>query len=137
MLLSGFNLEMLEAAGKAPLDNRTAIGRAITLVLMQLADAQHELAETLQAAADAAAEVAAEAETGIVAERQNQGGVAAVAGEGQEEEEEQGDSDGSGFGFEEAAFSTEELAVARVTHGLLAAVVAHVKEVVKQLLTMR
>ncbi|KAL4859049.1 hypothetical protein ACK3TF_000833 [Chlorella vulgaris] len=137
MLLSGFSLEMLEAAGKAPLDNRTAIGRAITLVLKQLADAQHELAETLQAAADAAAEAAAEAEAGSDAERQIQGGAAAVAGEGQEEEEEQGDSDGSGFGFEQAAYSTEELAVARVTHGLLAAVVAHVKEVVKQLLTMR
>jgi hypothetical protein len=32
MMLSGFCLEMLEAAGKAPLDARTAIGRAMTLV---------------------------------------------------------------------------------------------------------
>lgn len=32
MVLSGFCLEMLEAAGKAPLNNRTAIGRAITRV---------------------------------------------------------------------------------------------------------
>ena len=32
MMLSGFALEMLEAAGRAPLDNRTSIGRAITLV---------------------------------------------------------------------------------------------------------
>lgn len=30
MMLSGFALEMLEAAGRAPLDSRTAIGRAIT-----------------------------------------------------------------------------------------------------------
>ena len=32
MLLSGFCLEMLDAAGRAPLDSRTAIGRAITQV---------------------------------------------------------------------------------------------------------
>lgn len=30
MMLSGFALEMLEAAGRAPLDDRAAIGRAIT-----------------------------------------------------------------------------------------------------------
>lgn len=30
MMLSGFALEMLGAAEKAPLDSRTAIGRAIT-----------------------------------------------------------------------------------------------------------
>jgi hypothetical protein len=32
MLLSGFCLEMLDTAGRAPLDSRTAIGRAITQV---------------------------------------------------------------------------------------------------------
>jgi hypothetical protein len=32
MLLSGFFLEMLDTAGRAPLDSRTAIGRAITQV---------------------------------------------------------------------------------------------------------
>jgi hypothetical protein len=32
MVLSGFCLEMLEAAGRAPLDARAAIGRALTLV---------------------------------------------------------------------------------------------------------
>lgn len=32
MMLSGFALEMLEAAGRAPLDNRAAIGRAVTQV---------------------------------------------------------------------------------------------------------
>lgn len=32
MMLSGFALEMLEAAGRAPLDSRAAIGRAITRV---------------------------------------------------------------------------------------------------------
>ena len=39
MMLSGFCLQMLEAAGKAPLDNRTAIGRALTQALKQLVDA--------------------------------------------------------------------------------------------------
>lgn len=43
--LAGLCMERCDTAAKAPLDDRTAIGRALTLVAKQLADAASELAE--------------------------------------------------------------------------------------------
>ncbi|EFN53154.1 hypothetical protein CHLNCDRAFT_136928 [Chlorella variabilis] len=126
MVLSGFCLEMLEAAGKAPLNNRTAIGRAITRVLKQLADAQKELSEAVQAAE--AEEEAGAANGSASAEQQN--GTAAAAAE------DDADSD-AGFGFEEEAFGAEQVAVARHVRAMLAATVGLVRAVVRQLLAER
>ncbi|KAL4459069.1 hypothetical protein ABPG75_013934 [Micractinium tetrahymenae] len=121
MMLSGFCLEMLEAAEKAPLDSRTAIGRAITQVLKQLADAAKELEEEVQAAAEAAEEGGDE-----------EAAAATTAAAGSD-----ADSD-AGFGlFTAEAFSAGQLAVARRVQRLLAAVLGVAKSVVKLLLAER
>lgn len=101
-------------------------------MLKQLADAQKELEEAIQ-----------EAEEEEAAAADGEGGgqdAAAAAGNGQASG---GGSSGSdadsdaGFGFEAEAFSAEQLEVARRAKGLLAAVAALVKAVVRQLLAER
>ena len=46
--LAGLVMERCDLAGKAPLDDRTAIGRALTSVARQIHDAAKELAEELE-----------------------------------------------------------------------------------------
>ncbi len=96
-------------------------------VLKQLADAQNELDEAIQEAEEDAAE---EADSdGADAAENGQG--AGSSGGGSD-----ADSD-AGFGFAVEAFSAEQLEVARRAKGLLAAVAALVKAVVRQLLAER
>ena len=124
MMLSGFCLQMLEAAGKAPLDNRTAIGRALTQALKQLVDAHKEMGQAVQQAAEAANDdgvmlgqglgqgqaAAGGGDGGMLGQGQGLGQAAAGGGE---EEVEEDDDDVGGFGFEQDAFGPGELAVAR------------------------
>lgn len=95
-------------------------------VLKQLADAQKELSEAVQAAE--AEEEAGAANGSASAEQQN--GTAAAAAE------DDADSD-AGFGFEEEAFGAEQVAVARHVRAMLAATVGLVRAVVRQLLAER
>lgn len=55
--LAGLVMERCDAAGKAPLDDRTAIGRALTSVARQVADAAGELGDEEGPVAAGAAEV--------------------------------------------------------------------------------
>ena len=97
-------------------------------MLKQLADAQNELDEAIQEAEEEAAAAGAEgAADGGAANGQDTGG----GGSGSD-----ADSD-AGFGFAAEAFSAEQLEVARRAKGLLAAVAALVKAVVRQLLAER
>lgn len=99
-------------------------------VLKQLADAQNELDEAIQEAEEEAAAAGADgaADSGT-ANGQDTGGSGSASGS-------DADSD-AGFGFAAEAFSAEQLEVARRAKGLLAAVAALVKAVVRQLLAER
>lgn len=129
MMLAGFALEKCDAAARAPLDNRSAIGRAITLVLRQLADATRELEEVAEAgereanaaAADTAVKAAEVAEEGTLA--------SATAGSGQAAVAVAVDGDRS-----EEPLTAEQLAAVKGAQGLLAAAMALVKGLVRALL---
>lgn len=99
-------------------------------VLKQLADAQRELAEAIEAGEEEAAAAA-------------EGGAAGGAADGQEAAAGQGQAgaasdDGSDFGLGTTeTLSVAQLAVAQRSHALLAAVAGLVKAVVRQLLAER
>eukprot|EP00887_Chlorella_sp_A99_P006716 scaffold3.g6716.t1 len=149
LLLSGLALEVCDAAGRAPLDNRTAIGRALTAGLKQLADAAAELADAADEGAAAAGEGGAGAaaaaaqlaglsvsdvegdgsvEQGAasVAQSAGQNGVAVGAAGAPEEEEEEGE--------EEETPSAEQVALVRAAQVLLARAAALIKALVRVLL---
>ena len=94
-----------------------------------MADAQNELEEAIQEAEEEAAEKADGDEAAAAENEQNAGSGGSGGGS-------DADSD-AGFGFAVEAFSPEQLEVARRARGLLAAVAALVKAVVRQLLAER
>ena len=79
MMLSGCCLEMCEVAGRAPLDNRAAVGRAITTLLKQIVDAQRELQQAVDESAQGGA---AEAQGGEGSEALGPAGAAGAAARG-------------------------------------------------------
>jgi hypothetical protein len=115
--LAGALMERADAAGAAPLDDRAALGRALTLAARQVADATLELAA---AAAEAEAEAEAEGDGGG------------------------GDANGNGHGAEGGATDSDDefggaadprqSAALRAVHGLLDATVAALRAAVRTLL---
>jgi hypothetical protein len=114
--LAGALMERADAASAAPLDDRAALGRALTLAARQVADAALELAA---AAAEAEAAAVAEADDG----RASGNGAAAAAGAATDSDDE--------FG---GATDPRQAAALRAAHGLLGAAVAAPRAVVRALL---
>lgn len=140
-------LEQCDAAVKMPLDNRTAIGRAITKVMRVLADASRELeevateAEQRLDAADEGAVGAGEAQKGNTAE----GSVAPGESNGTDTSntttaEVSPDRDGGSIDDSVDdlgscdALTAQQAAVVRSVHALLGAVITLLKAVVRALL---